>query len=151
MTNSQNKKNEQQNDLCITSEQLTEQWKKGELQAETECYVRVNGAIYLGSIRYKNGCHNKKLPYVKSFNGQFITKHVEEVLAPVPSYLEYLSLTYAKEEDEKIIKEYEKENEKLKDLLKECKNEFKYLRKHCDSRWKNNPLFEERIDEALNG
>ena len=31
MTKSQNTKNEQQKDLCITSEQLTEQWKKGEL------------------------------------------------------------------------------------------------------------------------
>ena len=29
MTKSQNTKNEQQKDLCITSEQLTEQWKKG--------------------------------------------------------------------------------------------------------------------------
>ena len=30
MTKSQNTKNEQQKDLCITSEQLTEQWKKGD-------------------------------------------------------------------------------------------------------------------------
>ena len=29
MTKSQNTKNEQQKDLCITSEQLTEQWKQG--------------------------------------------------------------------------------------------------------------------------
>ena len=39
---------------------LTDKWKKGELPEETECYVRVNGDIYLGSIQYKNGCHNKK-------------------------------------------------------------------------------------------
>ena len=31
MIKSQNTKNEQQKDVCITSEQLTEQWKKGEL------------------------------------------------------------------------------------------------------------------------
>ena len=32
MSNSQNIENEQQNNLCITSEQLTEQLKKGELK-----------------------------------------------------------------------------------------------------------------------
>ena len=31
MTKSQNTKNEQQKDLCITSEQLSVKWKKGEL------------------------------------------------------------------------------------------------------------------------
>ena len=31
MSKSQNKKSEQQKDLCITSEQLTDKWKKGEL------------------------------------------------------------------------------------------------------------------------
>jgi hypothetical protein len=39
MTKSQKTKNEQQKDLCITSEQLTEQFKKGELQ-EGHYYVR---------------------------------------------------------------------------------------------------------------
>ena len=32
MTKSQNTKNEQQKDLCITSEQLTEKWKDGKLE-----------------------------------------------------------------------------------------------------------------------
>lgn len=32
MTKSQNTKNEQQKDLCIISEQLTEQWKDGKLE-----------------------------------------------------------------------------------------------------------------------
>ena len=31
MTKSQNTKNEQQKDLCITSEQLTEQWKSADI------------------------------------------------------------------------------------------------------------------------
>lgn len=38
MTKSQNTKNEQQKDLCITSEQLTEQWKKGELEYIPQVY-----------------------------------------------------------------------------------------------------------------
>ena len=128
MTESQNTKDEQQNDLCITSEQLTEKWKKGELPKETECYVRVNGDIYLGSIQYKNGCHNKKLPYVKSFNGQFITKYVEEVLAEVPSYEQW----QAKIEENTALKEqlykFVESNQSLRKQLDEekAKNRIDY-------------------------
>ena len=117
--------------------------EKGELPEETECYIRVNGDICLGSIRYKNGCHNKKLPYVKSFNGQFITKYVEEVLAPVPSYEEWQASEKYNKHLEEVIKIYERkdkqatetsitynelteENTKLKELLKECKERLIY-------------------------
>lgn len=98
---------------------LTEQWRKGELPEETECYFRVNGGIYLGSIRYKNGCHNKKLPYIKSFNGQFITKHVEEVLAEVPDYIEWQNMVNCACEEHKANIELLEENAELKELLKE--------------------------------
>lgn len=124
MTKSQNTKDEQQKDLCITSEQLTEKWKKGELPEETECYVRVNGDIYLGSIQYKNGRHNKKLPYVKSFNGQFITKYVEEVLAPVPSYDELQNMNKAVNECMAANIKLVEQNKQLKGLLKELKRYF---------------------------
>lgn len=100
---------------------LTEQWKKGELPEETECYVRVNGGIYLGSIRYKNGCHNKKLPYIKSFNGQFITKHVEEVLAEVPDYVEWRNMVNCACEEHEANHRLLEENAQLKELLKECR------------------------------
>jgi hypothetical protein len=49
-------------------------------------------------------------------------KEYEAHQTPVPSYEEYLSLTYAKEEDEKIIAEYEEENAQLKELLKKVKD-----------------------------
>jgi hypothetical protein len=51
-----------------------------------------------------------------------ILKEYEAHQTPVPSYEEYLSLTYAKEEDEKIIAEYEEENAQLKELLKKVKD-----------------------------
>lgn len=54
-----------------------------------------------------------------------ILKEYEAHQTPVPSFEEYLSLTYAKEEDEKIIAEYEEENAQLKELLKECQHILK--------------------------
>lgn len=106
---------------------LTDKWKKGELPEETKCYVRVNGGIYLGSIRYKNGCHNKKLPCIKSFNGQFITKYIEQVLAPVPSYEEWVGVKKQRDLENKLRHDSDNknwqlrtENTQLKELLKEC-------------------------------
>ena len=40
MTKSQNTKNEQQKDLCITSEQLTEQYLNGKLHDGDEYYIQ---------------------------------------------------------------------------------------------------------------
>ena len=109
MTKSQNTKNEQQKDLCITSEKLTEQWKKGEIP-NGYYWIRLSwGGMII-------------MAYYTGFDGLFElddyyydSDEISEVLAPVPSYEEYLSLTYAKEEDEKIIAEYEEENTKLKE------------------------------------
>lgn len=75
MTNSQNTKNEQQKDLCITSEQLTEQWKKGELQ---------NAFYYMmfpdtGKAEIYNLYDMQKFIYVRD------AERIK-VLAEVPSY-----------------------------------------------------------------
>jgi hypothetical protein len=83
---------------------LTEQLKKGELP-EGFYYVRCAWSDEV-EIRY---VHNGVDDW-------------QEIIAEVPSYEEYLSLTYAKEEDEGIIAEYEDENKQLKELLKECKD-----------------------------
>lgn len=139
MTKSQNTKNEQQNDLCITSEQLTEQWKKGELPERTKCYVKVNGNIYLGMVLYNSGHANKKLPSMKSFMGKFTKNNIESILAQVPSfnewqaqenYIDYLKQciqVYESKEkqhtnDSIAYNELAEENEKLKDLLKRAKD-----------------------------
>lgn len=110
MTKSQNTKNEQQKDLCITVEQLTEQWKKGELP-EGHYYIKTRSETNIDE--YIQWYKDHGIPSKKSF-AYF---NVQQVLAPVPSYEEYLSLTYAKEEDEKIIAEYEEENTKLKEQI----------------------------------
>jgi hypothetical protein len=96
-----------QNVTNSNSEDLTEQWKKGELPRDEYFVKQENGKITKWELG-GNGIPVKTKP------------KVEEVLAPVPSYEEYLSLTYAKEEDERIIAEYEAENTKLKELLKKC-------------------------------
>jgi hypothetical protein len=134
---------------------LTEQWKKGKLPEETKCYVRVNSVIYLGSIRYKNGCHNKKLPYVKSFNGQFITKHVEEILAEVPDYIEWKNMINCACEEHEANKRLIEENAELKELLKECRIYVKIETEDYDDRTVSKADKEEakklltQIDEVL--
>ena len=85
---------------------LTEQWKKGELPS---------GWYYVEGNRVE-GIYAYVAEYL---NNMYRPRNSERIIAKVPSYDEYLSLTYAKEEDEGIIAEYEAENTKLKELLKE--------------------------------
>lgn len=94
MNKSQNTKNEQQKDLCITSEQLTEQWKKGELYAGWY-YIKIADIVFIDFFEGKVW-KNKKDEYI------------DEVLAPVPSYEKW--------------KEKLEENAHLKELLKEVKD-----------------------------
>ena len=109
MSNSQNKKNEQQNNLCTT---LTEQWKKGEL--ENDWYY----------IRTTNGI--EKWEYIKQSHGfgYYETEWVLEVLAPVPSYEEYQQLRKFLEEFNAL--EVVKENEQLKLIIKRTKASGNY-------------------------
>ena len=100
MTKSQNTKNEQQKDLCITSEQLTEKWKKGKLPY-AEYYIKLGGGEYTNDVWDIDGW--------QSFNKKGDV--VVEVLAPVPSYEEWRAKL--------------EENTHLKELLKECKEVIK--------------------------
>lgn len=123
MTKSQNTKNEQQKDLCITSEQLTEQWKKGELN--------------------RNKIYYYETPFntTDTASGFWLCNHLDvekdkvEILREVPSYEEYerilvendslkqirdeLDCTVTQLREDKI--DLEEENKQLKELLKECK------------------------------
>ena len=109
MTKSQNTKNEQQKDLCITSEQLTEQWKKGEIP-NGYYWIRLSwGGMII-------------MAYYTGFDGLFeLDDHyydsdeISEVLAPVPSYEEWQA-----SETSIAYNELLEENTKLKELLKEC-------------------------------
>lgn len=94
---------------------LTEQWKKGKLQ---------NNWYY---IRTTNGI--EKWEYIKQSHGfgYYETEWVLEVLAPVPSYEEYSRLEwYAGCGPDRIV-ELAKENQQLKNLLKEIRGKLKYI------------------------
>ena len=123
MTKSQNTKNEQQKDLCITSEQLTEQWKQGKLPAGWY-YIKIADIVFIDFFEGKVW-KNKKDEYI------------DEVLAPVPTFEEWQASEKYNKHLEEVIKVYERkdkqatetsiaynelleENTKLKELLKEC-------------------------------
>ena len=103
MTKSQNTKNEQQKDLCITSEQLTEQWKKGELPggwyyvkgSKSEC-------IYAYTAEYLNNMYRPR-------NG-------ERIIEQVPSYEQWQASYNCMLENEVL----RLKNAHLKELLKDC-------------------------------
>ena len=110
MTKSQNTKSEQQKDLCITSEQLTEQWRKGELP-NGYYWIRLSwGGMVI-------------MAYHTAFDGLFeLDDHyydsdeISEVLAPVPSYDEWQASYNCMLENEVL----RLKNAQLKELLKEC-------------------------------
>lgn len=94
---------------------LTEQWKKGELD-EGFYYVKDGEntiAEYIDGYFYNNG------QPMTSFSGG-----VDEVLAPVPSYDEWVYLHKARNDAHEIVESLTQENQQLKGLLKECRNEI---------------------------
>ena len=103
MTKSQNTKNEQQKELCITSEQLTEQWKKGELP-KGWYYVKGSKSegIYAYTAEYLNNMY-------RPINGEIIIEQV-------PSYEEWQASYNCMLENEVL----RLKNAQLKELLKEC-------------------------------
>lgn len=164
MTKSQNTKNEQQKDLCITSEQLTEQWKKGKLEEYKKYYCKTKWFEDVFQTRCYNkdtedewwALENEKYRY----NNIYHIKDIE-VLAPVPSYDEWQASEKYNKHLEEVIKVYErkdkqatetsiaynelaKENEELKELLKECREHLKYI-VICPQ----NKKIIEKLDQAL--
>ena len=103
MTKSQNTKNEQQKDLCITSEQLTEQWKKGELP---------NGWYWVKGIRAE-GIYAYTAEYL---NNMYRPRNGEIIIEQVPSYEQWQASYNCMLENEVL----RLKNAQLKELLKEC-------------------------------
>lgn len=128
MTKSQNTKK----DLCITSEQLTEQWKKNELP-EGHYYIKTHNETTIDE--YIQWYKDHGIPSEKSF-AYF---NIQQVLAPVPTFDEW----QAKLE----------ENAQLKELLRIIlsKTEICYsmvFQKDIISAELNEALLK-KIDEAL--
>ena len=116
-----NTKNEQQKDLCITSEQLTEKCKKGEIP-NGYYWIRLSwGGMVI-------------MAYHTAFDGLFESDdyyydsdEISEVLAPVPSYEEWIGVKQQRDLENKIRHDSDNknwqlrtENQQLKELLKEC-------------------------------
>lgn len=117
MTKSQNTKK----DLCITSEQLTEQWKKGELPSGWY-YLKVNEE--LANCPVIAECvddYNLGLPL--SYFYDFDVAKIEQVLAPVPSYDELQNMNKAVNECMSANIKLVEQNAQLKKLLKKA-NKF---------------------------
>ena len=104
MTKSQNTKNEQQKDLCITSEQLTEQWKKGELP---------NGWYWAKGIK-SEGIYAYTAEYL---NNMYRPRNGEIIIEQVPSYEEWQASYNCMLENEVL----RLKNAQLKELLKKYK------------------------------
>ena len=153
MIKSQNTKNEQQKDVCITSEQLTEQWKKGELP---------NGWYWVKGIRAE-GIYAYTAEYL---NNMYRPRNGERIIAPVPTFEEWqASEKYNKHLEEKI-KIYERkdkqatetsiaynelleENTKLKELLRECRPALVRFVSYDDSEENARIFLMNKIDEVL--
>lgn len=114
MSNSQNKKNEQQNNLCTT---LTEQLKKGKLK-DGHYFFKTKDNIKIGFLY-----EGFKYPYDGRYN---TIDNVEEVLAPVPSYEETKLVALKIDCICEKIAELAVENRQLKELLKGHKEKLKY-------------------------
>ena len=117
----QNTKNEQQKDLCITSEQLTEQWKKGELPYG-RYYVEL--AYNGNSIIMAEYWWDKTLTLD---DHEYSREEVKRILAPVPSYEEWIGVKQQRDLENKLRHDSDNknwqlrtENQQLKELLKEC-------------------------------
>lgn len=101
---------------------LTEQWKKGELPSG-EYYIRVDGVE-------DRACYFAGFGFTEADPDE-----IECILAPVPSYEEYLEMKghcaaysdinqWQKEEIsayKRLVAELKQENSQLKELLRECK------------------------------
>ena len=141
MTKSQNTKNEQQKDLCITSEQLTEQWKKGELPYG-RYYVEL--AYNGNSIIMAEYWWDKTLTLD---DHQYSREEVKRILAPVPSYGEWQASYNCMLENEVL----RLKNAQLKELLEECRHIIGIEKDFATCHFEEYTLVEllTKIDEVL--
>ena len=132
MTKSQNTKNEQQKDLCITSEQLTEQWKKGELP---------NGWYWVKGIK-SEGIYAYTAEYL---NNMYRPRNGEIIIEQVPSYEEWQASYNCMLENEVL----RLKNAQLKELLKECRPALVRFVPYDDSEENARILLMNEINEVL--
>lgn len=143
-------------------ESLTEQWKNGELEWDREYYVDLeNNGIVKQLYLDKDGCFVDGIIDYSLKNKPYM-----EVLAPVPSYEEWQELKefadYSLHNRNELTRQInfwmdkhtqiEKENQQLKELLKECKANLihkKQLLEKLDKLEKPTKELLAKIDNAI--
>lgn len=127
------------------SQDLTEQWKRGKLPFGHYYIKDINDEIFADSYT-NNG-------FINGFE-DFFDGEISEVLAPVPSYEEWQEYVEANESMFSVVKMLNKDNyqlekdiDKLKQLLKECRGLM-----NMSKDWAYTSVTEKllsKIDEAL--
>lgn len=129
--------------MTKTPEELTEDWKAGKLEADKEYYIKITDDIVIIDFytqQYDNSHYPLGLGFDLSSN-----KFIKKILAPVPIYDEYKAMQKELAELKEKIKKREEliqclgsnideldvkksvliiENNKLRGLLKECKEKI---------------------------
>ena len=142
MSKSQNTKN----DLCITSEHLTEQWKKGELPDGYYYCKTENGAEILRTWRGIDGYLN----FENMCNEVFISSMDDcEIIAPVPSYEEWMEKTKSLKVLAEAYCKEKQQNAQLKKLLKKCREEISNYMNISEYYEVGNTELLMKIDEVL--
>ena len=96
---------------------LTDKWRKGELES---------GWYYVNYYSIDGAVMQEYLPQHNGF-GYDEKNLVQEVLAPVPSYIELQSMNEAVNQAMAANIKLVEQNKQLKDLLKECRDELKFM------------------------
>ena len=119
MSKSQNTIDEQQKDLCTTSEQLTKQLATESLPEYTEFYVRKKDGS-TDTQTWLNRRHSSAVEWWNTFN-------ITEVLAPVPSFEQWqVSL----EENKRLKHDVGNLGYKIKNQRKETERNKEYYLFH---------------------
>ena len=130
--------------MCITSEQLTQQGKKGELP---------NGWYYVKGIK-SEGIYAYTAEYL---NNMYRPINGEIIIEQVPSYEEWIGVKQQRDLENKLRHDSDNknwqlrtENQQLKELLKECKEVIKKVDKYYGNYDSTNGyLVINKIDEVL--
>ncbi len=121
--------------MTKTPEELTKEWKAGELEDGLYYILLENGKTPISELEtwYRTNIEESKEYYEteQAFYG-YSDNMISEVLAPVPAYTEYKAMQEQLNKEgvwytEISYKKLEKENNKLRALLKECKPYLSYF------------------------
>ena len=126
-------------DEYVKSDNLTEQWNKGKLP-EGDYYIkRRNGYLPYDNIDSRGVWRNS------------IDEDIVEVLDKVPSYEEWQGKKRYNKAARDIINTYEKENKKLKKLLRACRHIMSIEKDFASCHFEKAKLEEllTKIDEVL--